>query len=121
MDKNSFTSTIGQRLILLVGAAVSSMQSANQEAAQNKTLVADTEHAMRGIGEESQLVVSHVQNIADAIREQDMAIQQVAINLEKIAQMTEQSRAAGVANSDTASNLETLANSLKASVGQLKV
>lgn len=104
-----------------IGAAVSSMQSANQEAAQNKTLVADTEHAMRGIGEESHLVVSHVQNIADAIREQDMAIQQVAINLEKIAQMTEQSRAAAVANSDTASNLETLANSLKASVGQFKV
>ncbi len=104
-----------------IGAAVSSMQSANQEAAQNKTLVADTEHAMRGIGEESQLVVSHVQNIADAIREQDMAIQQVAINLEKIAQMTEQSRAAAVANSDTASNLESLATSLKTSVGQFKV
>jgi methyl-accepting chemotaxis protein len=104
-----------------IGAAVASMQSANQEAAQNKTLVADTEHAMRGIGEESHLVVSHVQNIADAIREQDMAIQQVAINLEKIAQMTEQSRAAAVANSDTASNLGSLANSLKTSVGQFKV
>lgn len=104
-----------------IGSAVSSMQSANQEASQNKALVADTERALRGIGEGSHLVVSHVQNIADAIREQDMAIQQVAINVEKIAQMTEQSRTAAVANSATASNLESLANTLKSSVSHFKV
>jgi methyl-accepting chemotaxis protein len=43
-------------------------------------------------------VAQNVQSIADAIREQDAAIQQVAANIERIAQMTEENSAAAAAS-----------------------
>ncbi|MDP2695428.1 MAG: methyl-accepting chemotaxis protein, partial [Gallionella sp.] len=60
-------------------------------------------------------------SIADAVREQDVAIQQVAANVEKIAQMAEENSAAAASSSDTAIQLDRLSGELKDSVARFKV
>ena len=71
--------------------------------------------------DDSREVASNVQNIADAIREQDAAIQQVAANVEKIAQMAEKNSAAAALSSDTAIQLDKLSGALKESATRFKV
>lgn len=104
-----------------IGQAVTSMQSANTEAAKNKTLIAESEDALRSIDDSSTQVVSHVQNIANAIREQNSAIQQIAGNMEQIAELTEKSRVIAVSNNGTAHQLEALADNLRGSVQRFRV
>jgi methyl-accepting chemotaxis protein len=77
--------------------------------------------ALQGIGQDSGEVYTNVQSIADAIREQDAAIQQVASNIERIAQMTEENSAAAAASSETASHLDELAGQLRGAVARYRV
>ena len=104
-----------------IGATVSSMEQANREASKNRALVAESESALRGIGENSQRVVGYVHEIASSVREQDAALQQVAGNVEQIAQMTDQSRSVSVATSQTAQELEAQAQALKTAVEKFRV
>jgi methyl-accepting chemotaxis protein len=104
-----------------IGDTVSTMHEASDQATHNRALVAETEGALRAIGDGAQTVVDHVQGIADAIREQDSALQQVATNVERIAQMTEESRAAAAANSDTATQMESLSGALRNAVSRYKI
>ena len=104
-----------------ISAATTSMQAANHEAAKNKELVAASEAALHGIGAGSTQVVTHVRGIADAVREQDGAIQQVAGNIERIAQMTDESRRAALVNGDTANSLEALAERLQQAVSRYRI
>jgi len=104
-----------------IGNTVTSMQGAQEAAESNKTLVGESQQALRGIGDNSSQVVSHVHSIADAIQEQDQALQQVATNVEQIAQLTEKSREVADNNSRTADQLNALAARLKEIVGRFKV
>mgnify|MGYP000051688447 FL=1 len=104
-----------------IGSAVSAMLEADSEATSNRQLVADTESALRGIGVGAKTVSEHVQSIADAISEQDLAVQQVAANVEKISVMTERSRAGALTNSNTAVHLEKLSRTLAASVQRFRI
>ena len=104
-----------------IGVTVKGMQQANEQTADSLSLVHSTEAALQGIGRDSGAVSSNVQSIADAIREQDAAIQQVAGNIERIAQMTEENSAAAAASSETASRLDDLAGQLRGSVTRYRV
>ncbi|MBI5627181.1 MAG: methyl-accepting chemotaxis protein, partial [Nitrosomonadales bacterium] len=104
-----------------IGETVTGMQQANTQVAESLELVGRTETALRRIGDDSREVAGNVQSIVDAIREQDAAIQQVAANIEKIAQMSEENSAAAAASNDTAVQLDRLSGTLRGSVVRFKV
>ncbi|HEU0234719.1 MAG TPA: methyl-accepting chemotaxis protein [Gallionella sp.] len=104
-----------------IGETVTGMQQANTQVTESLELVGRTETALHRIGDDSREVASNVQSIADAVREQDVAIQQVAANVEKIAQMAEENSAAAASSSDTAIQLDRLSSVLKDSVARFKV
>jgi methyl-accepting chemotaxis protein len=104
-----------------VSGTVTGMQKANTQVADTLELVGKTETALHAIGEGSHEVDNHVKVIAEAIREQDSAIQQIAVNLEKIAQMAEENSGASTSSSATAAHLNDLADDLRQSVTHLKV
>ncbi len=104
-----------------IGGTVGGMQRGTAQAAESLALVSSTEVALQGIGRDSGAVAANVQSIADAIREQDAAIHQVAVNIERIAQMTENSSAAAAASSETAARLDALAGELRGVVARYRV
>jgi methyl-accepting chemotaxis protein len=104
-----------------IGETVTGMQQANIQVAESLELVGRTESALHRIGDDSREVAGNVQSIVDAVREQDVAIQQVAANVEKIAQMAEENSAAAASSSDTATQLDGLSSELKDSVARFKV
>lgn len=113
--------TLVETIRTQIAGAVTSMQGANQAASLNKSIVTQSEHALQGIDQGSRTIAEHVRSIAEAIHEQDIAIQQLASNVESIAQMTDESREAAAANRDTADNLDNLAKHLSSSVSQFRV
>jgi len=104
-----------------IGGTVTGMQRATSQVAESLELVGKTEVALHRIGDDSREVASNVQSIADAIREQDAAIHQVAANIEKIAQMAEENSSATAASSDTAARLDSLSSALQESVARFRV
>jgi methyl-accepting chemotaxis protein len=104
-----------------IGGTVTGMQQANTQVTESLELVGRTEVALHRIGDDAREVAGNVQSIADAIREQDAAIHQVATNIEKIAQMAEENSSATASSSDTASQLDRLSGELKDSVARFKV
>jgi methyl-accepting chemotaxis protein len=104
-----------------IGETVTGMQQANTQVTESLELVGRTEAALHHIGDDSNDVANNVQSIANAIREQDTAIHQVAANIEKIAQMAEENCSATASSSDTAIQLDRLSGALKDSVARFKV
>ncbi len=104
-----------------IGDTVVGMQQANEQTTKSLTLVGATETALRCIDQNSGEVAMNVQGIVDALREQDVAIQQVVSNIERIAQMTEENSAAAASSSDTATHLDVMANRLRDSVARFRV
>lgn len=104
-----------------IGGTVTSMQQANLQAATSLELVNQSAQALRQIDSDDEEVSSNVQNISDALSEQDAAIRQIAVNVEQIAQMTESNNNASNVNSKTASELDGLALQLRKSVSEFKV
>ena len=104
-----------------IGGTIEGMHKANSQVEESLVLVGKTETALHHIGDDSREAASNVQSIADAVREQDAAIQQVAANIEKIAQMAEENSIATASSSDTAVRLDGLSSALKDSVARFKV
>ena len=69
-------------------------------------------HSIREIGTGCQTAVATVGEIANAIREQGAATNNIAIQVEKIAQMSEESSAAAAESSAAALHLDTLAQNM---------
>jgi methyl-accepting chemotaxis protein len=104
-----------------IGGTVKGMQRASAQVTESFELVGKTETALHRIGDDSRVVAANVRGIADAIREQDAAIHQVAANIEKIAQMAEKNSTATASSSDTAVQLDRLSGELKGLVARFKV
>lgn len=104
-----------------IGGTVVSMQQANLHAGTSLELVNQSSKALQQIDGNDLEVSKNVQNISNALTEQDAAIRQIAVNVEQIAQMTESNNNASVANNTTASELDGLALQLRNSVSVYKV
>jgi len=104
-----------------IGGTVSAMQQANAQAGTSLELVDRTEQALHQIDDGSGAVASNVQSISHALAEQDAAIRQIAVNVEQIAQMTENNNNAASANNQTAAELDSLSLQLRNSVAVFKV
>ena len=68
------------------------MQQANTQVAKSLEHVDNTETKLHLIDEDSRKAASNVQNIVDAIREQDAAIQQLASNIDNISPIAAETR-----------------------------
>ncbi|MDO9596389.1 MAG: methyl-accepting chemotaxis protein [Azoarcus sp.] len=99
-----------------VDSTVGGIRDANIQTDQSLEMVANTEVALRLADEESATAAASVRIIADAVREQDAAVQQVADNIEKIAQMTEENSAAAQVAATTALRLDELSGKLRGAV-----
>jgi methyl-accepting chemotaxis protein len=110
-----------QQIQAHVGTTVSAMQQANGEASASLQLASEAESALHRIGDGSQAVASTVVAISDALAEQDSAIRQVAVNVEKIAQMTELNSKAAASNASTADDLDGLSRRLNEVVARYRV
>jgi methyl-accepting chemotaxis protein len=104
-----------------VGSAVTRMQEANENARTTRDRVVASTGALDAASAYTDRVTESVRNIADAVHEQDMAVQQVAERIEQIAQMTEENTAAAANAADTARHLDGLAGKLREAVGRFKV
>ena len=76
---------------------------------------------MTEISTEAENAVAMVNEITNALREQSVASNDIAGNVEKIAQMSEENGAATREVADTAVELERLATDVKASVAYFRV
>ncbi len=104
-----------------VSTTVDAMQQANSEASESLQLANEAQSALHRIGEGTQAVSTTVIAISDALSEQDSAIRQVVVNIEKIAQMTELNSHSAGANTTTANDLDGLSGRLKDGVNHYKV
>ncbi len=104
-----------------VDGAVARMQEANDKAGATREHVIASTGALADASADTGLVTESVRNIADAVREQDVAVQQVAKRMEQIAQMTEQNTAAAANAADTARQLDGLAGKLREAVVRFRV
>jgi methyl-accepting chemotaxis protein len=104
-----------------IGGTVIAMQQANLHAGSSLDLVNQSANALHKIDADDEEVSVDVQNISNALAEQDSAIRQIAVNIEQIAQMTESNNNAATANNQTAAELDRLATQLRNSVSAFKV
>ena len=104
-----------------VDVAVSRMAGANERAGTTRDQVIASTSALDAASGDTGRVTESVRTIADAVREQDVAVQQVAQRIEQIAQMTEENNAAAGNAADTARHLDVLAGKLHEAVARFKV
>lgn len=104
-----------------ISGTFTSMEAANEQACSSLQLVGRTETALARIEAGSKEVANNVFSISNALSEQDESIRQVAVSIERIAQMTEQNSITAESNNRTAHALDLLANHLRTSVSRFKV
>ncbi|MBS1230705.1 MAG: methyl-accepting chemotaxis sensory transducer [Proteobacteria bacterium] len=104
-----------------IGGTVTAMQQANVQSGAGLELLGRSEKALHQIDAGAHEMASNVQNISNALAEQDTAIRQIAVNVEQIAQMTESNSDAASANSRTAAELDGLSVQLRESVSIFKL
>ncbi len=101
--------------------AVASMAVTEAKVAQGQAMAEKAGSLIGNIADGSRLVVVVVDDMASAMREQSAASNDIANNVEKVAQMTEENSAAARQTSISASRLEQLATELKHSLDKFKV
>jgi len=104
-----------------VNSAVTRMQQANEKAGITRDRVVASTHALDAASADTGQVTESVRSITDSVREQDIAVQEVARRMEQIAQMTDENTAAAANAADTARHLDGLAVKLREAVGRFKV
>jgi methyl-accepting chemotaxis protein len=99
---------------------VKSMSSADEQATRSVETVHQAEGALERIGQGGENLNIRMKEIANSIKECDLAVQGIAKQMEMIAQMTEENSAATAYTGDTAKHLDDLAESLRHSIEKYK-
>lgn len=103
-----------------VDTAVARMAEANDKAGTTREHVIASTSVLDAASAHTSRVVDSMRNIADAVREQEVAVQQVAQRIEQIALMAEENTAAATNAATTSRQLDRLAGKLHEAVGQFK-
>ena len=104
----------------VVRRAVENLKTNNEQVAQGKSLAEEVASTLARINQGARVTMERINDISSAAAEQGTASNDIARNVEKIAQMTEETSAAIVQASTTAQQLEALASKLHAEVAQFK-
>lgn len=100
---------------------VGSMGNVVSKVAKGVESALQANEAIRIIGTGSRAAVDMVEEIATAIREQASAMNNIAVQVERIAQMSEESSAAAGHGADTAQNLDQIATNLRQILDRYKL
>ena len=100
--------------------AVSSMEGGVAQVNQGVELAGQAGDAINQISAGAQRVSHVVSDISNAIREQSLASSDIAHNVERVAQMSDENHAAAEETASTARNLEDLAAELESTVAMFK-
>jgi methyl-accepting chemotaxis protein len=120
----SATSEIGSMIEAIqreTSSVVETMQAGGDKVVQGVKLADEAAAALEKINAQTMEAVQSVNAIASATREQQAASSDIARNVERIAQMTEESGAAAHHNADAATTLERLATGLQSRVARFKL
>jgi methyl-accepting chemotaxis protein len=104
-----------------IAHTVDSMQSMDQQAAQSVQVAAGATSALEKISSGSSEVAQRVEDIGQAIREQNTAVLDISRNVETIAQMTEENTAVASQNGSTASDLARHADHVRSILDQYRI
>jgi methyl-accepting chemotaxis protein len=102
-------------------AAVASMNLGVSRVAEGVALATQAGASIQEIGGNAQQVVSRVADISKALGEQNVASSEIGRNVEQVARMAEENRAAVAGNAATAAQLERLAEGLEAEVRRFRL
>ncbi|MFZ2853075.1 MAG: methyl-accepting chemotaxis protein [Rhodocyclaceae bacterium] len=102
-------------------AAVDTMQQAVARVEQGTSMAQKANDAMLGIDDGTQRVVGAVNEISHALKEQSVASNEIAVNVEKIAQMSEKNSSATRETAETAQRLASLASETRQAVSHFRV
>lgn len=122
------TSQSTQEIAGLVGAtkeqvdrAVATMQVVDERSVRSVQLTRQSEESLRCVVKGSEDSAAHMRAIADALREQDAAVRDIAVNVERIARMTEGNSAAASQNRRVAEEMERLSGDLRTVTLQFRI
>lgn len=101
--------------------AVNSMHAGVERVAGGVEMAMQAGEAMERIHAGALHVVRSISDISLALKEQSAASAEIAVNVEKIAQMAEENNAAVTGTTGTARELERLAEGLQAEIRRYKV
>ena len=104
-----------------IGQAVSTMQAADELATHSVAAAKLASEELEKIGRGGSQINERVKGISNSIKESDIAIRDISIQMERIAQMTEENSAATEGTGNTARQLDELARMLHLSVEKCKV
>jgi methyl-accepting chemotaxis protein len=102
-------------------AAVSTMETAVDQVSGGVALANQAGLAIIQIRDGAEQVVGVVNDISSALTEQSSASNDIAAQVEKVAQMTEENSAAAAETSSAANNLQELASDMRATVSRFKI
>jgi len=122
------TSQSTQEIAGLVGAtkeqvdrAVATMQVVDERSVRSVQLTRQSEESLRGVVKGAEDSVAHMRTIADALHEQDAAVREIAVSVERIARMTEGNSAAASQNRRVAEEMERLSGDLRSVTLQFRI
>ena len=101
--------------------AVECMKTVVSQVSEGKDLSSRASERMHGVQDSAKSVAGAVQEISNALSEQNIAAHEIAKQIEQIAQMTDQNSSAANETAEVASSLDELASKLRAAVEQFKV
>ncbi|MDP5240369.1 methyl-accepting chemotaxis protein [Uliginosibacterium sp. 31-16] len=101
--------------------AVQVMESAVPQAQAGVASTNAAAQSLREMRISAEGTLERIREVADATREQGLASNSIAQEVERIAQMVEETSQAVAGSAETASQLETLSNSLQAAVSRFSV
>ncbi|MDP2751421.1 MAG: methyl-accepting chemotaxis protein [Rhodocyclaceae bacterium] len=103
-----------------VDRAVATLAVADERSLRSVQLTRQSEESLRGVVRGAEDSVAHMRTIADALHEQDAAVRDIAVNVERIARMTEGNSAAASKNRHVAEEMERLSSDLNTMTLQFK-
>jgi methyl-accepting chemotaxis protein len=102
-------------------AAVDGMQHVVAQVNQERILTESAGEQITGIGRDTQQVAAAISDIAEALREQSSASNEIALHVESVAQMTEENNAATERTAESAQRVNQLAGQVLETLAVYKV
>ena len=104
-----------------IGQTVEAMRAADEQVSHSVETAKQATEALEKIGLGGEQINERMREMSISIKESDQAIQDIARQMERVAQMTEGNSAAAAASGNTARHLDELAVNLRQAVEKYKV
>jgi methyl-accepting chemotaxis protein len=104
-----------------IGQTVAAMSAADEQVTHSVETAKLASEALEKIGLGGEQINERMKEISNSIKESDIAIQDIARQMEKVAQMTEGNSSAAEASGNTARHLDDLAVTLRQAVDKYRV